>query len=107
MVDYRYATTSEIKKINIEAVAKSLNRAASDECIDALDPNGKHLLVGTYVLDDGQTYRHEWLLKISGSTEPVKVFIDTTEPGTNAHVIVEGLPTYPKLVSQQEDTVHA
>ena len=88
---YHYAKTQELQMLNDFAVRAELNRAVTDECVELLDPDGVHVLAETYVLDDGQTYRMMWMLKLTNSDEPTIVFIDATPETYEA--VVTTLPT--------------
>jgi hypothetical protein len=95
-------STKMVKMVNYEAVGLGLNRAITDEAIDALDPDGLHLLTETYCLDDGATYRHHIMLKIRLIDDPVEVFIDTV-PDSQAHLIVKNAPLAEDLMAQLGD----
>lgn len=88
---YRYATTQDVMSINQLALKADLNRALTVEGMCQLDPDGKHLLVCVWVLDEHATLRGEWLLKMIDNEEPVLAFIDML-PGRLASVIAEELP---------------
>lgn len=111
---YKYASTEEVRAINAEATELKLNRALRSEAVEMLDPEGAHMLLTTYALDDGATYRHEFMFKMIGQDEPVTSFIDT-RPMTRANELVENLPKVDDLfdevfgddVSQPSDTLSA
>jgi hypothetical protein len=73
MTKFKVATTSELKRLNRDAVANKRNRVI---WTDNLDPDGIHVLKMTWWLDDMETCRTEWLVKSIGSDAPVTVFID-------------------------------
>jgi hypothetical protein len=62
----------------------------SDEGIDMLDPDGIHVLVFVWNLDDGATMRSQWMVKMQGDDRPVTVFIDIA-PHTAAHLLLSTL----------------
>jgi len=88
---FKYANTAQLLAINTNAITRSLNRALSDEGINNLDINGFHVLMTTWLLDDGDTLRSEWLVKMRDQDMPAHIFIDAT-PGDPGAKIIEMLP---------------
>jgi hypothetical protein len=79
-------STPRLAELNYRAVRERRNRALTDECIDALDPEGIHVLMFSMVHNDCEM-RTQWMLKFrdrDAADSPLMGFVDMTFEDFNA-----------------------
>jgi hypothetical protein len=84
--------TESFKTISADSIERGYNRLPSDELLDALDPDGTHVLVLSLPHDhiagaldpEGGHVRTEWMMKLTGKEEAVNIFLDMTWENFNA-----------------------
>ena len=69
-------TTEQLTRLNNKAVRQHQNRVLSKEFIDALDPEGVHLVATHMMVDDDGTIRCHILSKLVHTDDPSVAILD-------------------------------
>jgi hypothetical protein len=90
MTDVRISDTRDIKALNSLAITNGYSRAASDNAIAMLDPDGIHLVNFTMVHNDDHM-RIGFLCKFLNCDEPIHLWIDASFEDYDLHChVLEG-----------------
>ena len=87
---FRVLDSEDFRTIATDSIKRGYNRLPSDELLEALDPDGLHVLELTLPHEhiNGRRVdlhmRTEWLVKIVDEDKPVRVFMDMSWDNYNA-----------------------
>lgn len=76
----KYRCTNTEGFLLLEKDSRGRNRGPNKRLIDALDPNGVHI-VGMQFPHNDVEWRCKWLVKIKDQTDPVEIWMDNSFEG--------------------------
>lgn len=97
---YKLANTGLFEDLAYDADKRQRNRRVTQALLDALDPNGYHVVTLATMHNDVEV-RTQWLVKLAGQDEPATVWLDMSFD--NYHALPEITTEDGQVVEPQKE----